>query len=180
MYWTQENYSEALRYASEFHGDQRVPDSDHPYILHPALVAMELIHVFGKEAGGNEALAVRCALLHDVIEDTKCTYDDLFRDFGMDVANGVRALSKDFSIGSEDRIKECLGRIIREPHEIWMVKMADRIVNLGPPPGSWSIIKREKYLKDAVLIYDTLRDCSSILAERLQVKIENYRRYLKE
>ena len=54
----------------------------------------------------NPDLAVQCALLHDTIEDTDVTYDDVKRQFGTDVADGVMALSQDTTIAtSESKLK---------------------------------------------------------------------------
>ena len=55
-----------------------------------------------------------------------------------------------------------------------MVKLADRITNLQPPPGHWENDRKKKYLKQAELIYEELKDGSLYLADRLKVKITKY------
>ena len=55
-----------------------------------------------------------------------------------------------------------------------MVKLADRISNLGPPPSDWDQEKISKYKEEAQLIYDNLKDANKFLADRLKHKIDNY------
>jgi (p)ppGpp synthase/HD superfamily hydrolase len=63
-----------------------------PYIMHVSLVAMEIIAALSVEQVYNPDLAVQVALLHDTIEDTDVTYDDVKERFGSDVANGATGL----------------------------------------------------------------------------------------
>jgi hypothetical protein len=74
-------------------------------------------------------------------------------------------------------MEDSLARILKQPREIWMVKMADRISKLLPPPGAWTKERILEYCDEAVLIYEALRDADAILADRLQKKIESYRQY---
>jgi (p)ppGpp synthase/HD superfamily hydrolase len=55
-----------------------------------------------------------------------------------------------------------------------MVKLADRICNLQPPPAHWSPERVAAYRTEAQLILETLGDASPHLAERLRGKITNY------
>ncbi len=57
---------------------------------------MEVIHasIESKMDDAKADLAITVALLHDIIEDTKITYDDIYSEFGIDIAEGVDALSK--------------------------------------------------------------------------------------
>jgi len=74
---------------------------------------------------------------------------------------------------------DSLCRIKNQPKEVWMVKMADRISNLLPPPPDWSDDKISAYKVEAIEIYNALKDCSDYLAKRLKQKIESYTRNLK-
>jgi len=58
-----------------------------------------------------------------------------------------------------------------------MVKLADRITNLAPPPAFWTREKCQHYLEDALIIHDTLKDASATLGKRLLEKIKEYRQY---
>jgi (p)ppGpp synthase/HD superfamily hydrolase len=143
--------------------------------MHFTLVAMEIIAALEKESHLDGDLAIQCALLHDTIEDPGIKYDKLKDEFGIRVANGVKALSKNKDIKSkEEQMTDSLERIKKQPKEVWMVKLADRISNLQPPPLDWDQEKISKYKNEAKLIYDNLKDASKFLADRLKEKIDNY------
>ena len=182
--WSQDVY--AYRFAAEAHWNsgnkQLVPGTDIPYLMHFSLVAMEVIAALEKEAGLDGNLAVQCALLHDTIEDTDVTYEQLVEKFGLAVANGVQALSKNESVGAdlpkqqrkERPMADSLERVRKQPREIWMVKMADRITNLQPPPKHWTPEKVSRYREEASQIHQALKQGSQYLAARLEEKIDNY------
>ena len=174
--WYQENYIRAYKFAADAHQGQTVPGTGIPYIMHLSFVSMEIIAAldFHPERDGN--LAVQCALLHDTLEDTGTTFEQLAETFGQGVAHGVEALTKDQKIEDKaEKMAECLGRIKQQPEEIWMVKLADRITNLQPPPGHWSKEKIGKYLQEAGKIHEALGEASGYLSSRLLEKIDGYR-----
>ena len=175
--WNPETTQKALRFASRAHHGQQVPGSDLPYIIHPVLVCMEVMAALQTAPELDGDLAVQCALLHDVIEDTTFSYQDLVDNFGERVAQGVLGLSKDDKLPHEQQLPDSLKRIRLQPKEIWMVKLADRIVNLSPPPGYWTIEKCQQYREDAILIHEALHDASTKLGKRLLEKIEEYKQY---
>lgn len=181
--WSPDLYIKASRFAAVAHNGQLIPGSELPYILHISLVAMEVMATLARESGLDGDLAVVCALLHDTLEDTDTTYGQLSETFGPRVADGVAALSKDPLIGADIEEKWCreelqmadsLERIKKQPREIWVVKMADRITNLQPPPFHWTHDKIVRYRKEALEIYNALRDGSPYLSSRLKRKIESY------
>jgi (p)ppGpp synthase/HD superfamily hydrolase len=173
-HWSQEQYLHTYLYAAKAHQGQLIPGSVLPYIIHPGLVCMEIIAALRVESGHHEALAVQCALLHDAIEDTPVTYAQLTSTFGEAVADGVQALSKDPTLPKDQRMDDSLRRIRLQPVEIWMVKLADRITNLQPPPPHWNHEKIACYREEARQILDILGSASPFLADRLADKIENY------
>jgi (p)ppGpp synthase/HD superfamily hydrolase len=180
--WSREKYFKALRFAAAAHEDQLMPGTDLPYIVHVSLVATEIISALAEEEVEKPNLAIQCALLHDCLEDTYIIYDEIVNRFGSYVADGVLALSKDGAIGiSEDEYKrellqleDSIERIKQQPREIWMVKLADRITNLQPPPGHWNDEKIARYKEGAELIHKELASASEVLGERLRVKIDGY------
>jgi (p)ppGpp synthase/HD superfamily hydrolase len=177
--WSQDKYVAALKYAAAAHLGQKVPGSELPYVVHVVMVAMEVIRVLQVEDGIDGDLAVQCALLHDVIEDAGKTYEDLEKAFGKKVAEGVLALTKSRKIESKpERMVDSLARIKAQPREIGMVKLADRIVNLQPPPTDWSTEKRSRYREEAIQIYANLKSSSVVLAGRLAAKIAEYKAYI--
>ena len=96
MKWDQDKYNLTLNYAATAHGEQKVPGTSYSYIVHLTEVAQEVMAaiVYAAKTGAelDADLAVQCALLHDVIEDTRVTYDEIARSFSEPVADGVLAL----------------------------------------------------------------------------------------
>jgi (p)ppGpp synthase/HD superfamily hydrolase len=173
--WSRERYIRSLKYAAAAHHGQTVPGTDLPYVIHVTMVAMEVIAALAHEDGLDGDLAVQCALLHDVIEDAGISCEKLAAEFGPDVADGVLALSKNNILESkQEKMADSLARIKAQPKEIWMVKMADRITNLQPPPGHWSDEKVERYRAEGKEILNELGDASPFLAKRLNGKLRVY------
>ena len=156
------DYNKALEFAATAHQGQKVPGSDWPYLVHLGRVAMEIMIAMQTEQDLDYNLAVQCALLHDTLEDTDVSKQDIVREFGPKVAEGVAALTKDKSIPKSEAMADSLARIKLQPHEIWMVKMADRISNLGPPPKHWDKNKIKAYMEEARVIHGALKDAICI------------------
>jgi (p)ppGpp synthase/HD superfamily hydrolase len=171
-----ERYVAALRFAAERHHAQRVPDSEHPYLVHVVSVAAETLAAV--LPGSDADLAVACALLHDTIEDTGTSHAELADRFGRAVADGVAALSKDGALPKAEQMRDSLQRIQHQPREVWMVKLADRITNLAPPPRSWTADKCRRYRDEALEIAHALGPASSRLDARLRARIEAYAAYV--
>ena len=180
--FSQENYIEVLNFAAFAHGEQKTPKGL-PYLAHITCVAMEVINACEKSKFDEEKtnIAISCALLHDVIEDANITYDELYTKFGEKIANGVEALTKDKTLASkQEQMKDSIERLLAQPYEVQMVKLADRITNLGIPPKHWDNEKIKKYQKEAGFILSCLANSNIYLAKRLEEKIENYNNYIKE
>jgi (p)ppGpp synthase/HD superfamily hydrolase len=175
--WSQDDYISAYRFAAHAHRGQVVPGTDIAYIMLLSVVSMEVIAALRAEPGHDENLAVQCALLHDVIEDTNATYEQVLATFGSAVADGVRALSKDPALPKQEQMVDSLRRIQQQPSPVWMVKLADRITNLQPPPSHWTQTKIAQYQAEAVAILQALGAASAFLAQRLDQKIQAYNTY---
>ena len=177
--WNQDKYLEAWNFASEIHNGQKIPGSDIPYINHLGLVAMEATTAVAHNNINNPDTLVLCALLHDSIEDTQTTYEDIKNTFGTVIADGVLALTKNTELPSKlEQMKDSISRIKKQPKEVWMVKLCDRITNLQTPPKHWDKAKIAKYQTEARFILEQLGEASSFLADRLNIKISNYAKYL--
>lgn len=172
--WSQDNYLKAMHYAGKAHEGQKIPGSELPYVVHISNVCMEIMAAICAGETDYPDLAVQCALLHDVIEDTGKTYDELKQIFGADVADGVLALTKNQNIKKASQMADSIERIKLQPREIWMVKLADRITNLQPPPPFWTKEKIDNYRLEADYILKHLGSASPLLKERLAKKIEIY------
>lgn len=89
------NIEAAIAFATQAHKEQK-RRSGEPYIVHPLLVSCIVAHF-----GGDEVM-VCAALLHDVVEDTQYTLDEVRRDYGDDVASLVDGLTKIVAIRAEE------------------------------------------------------------------------------
>ncbi|KOP23130.1 phosphohydrolase [Hapalosiphon sp. MRB220] len=177
--WSQDTYIKAYKFAAHAHQGQKVPGTEISYIMHLSFVSMEVIAALNVEQEHDGNLALQCAILHDIIEDTNTTFEQIKTEFGEAVANGVLALTKDNSLAKHLQMEDNLQRIKQQPPEIWMVKLADRISNLQAPPHYWTQDKITRYREEAIEIYEALKDASSFLASRLAKKIEDYKAFIE-
>jgi (p)ppGpp synthase/HD superfamily hydrolase len=176
--WDPDLYKKALDFAAKAHGTQQVPGSGFPYVVHLTKVAMEVMRACSEERLDG-TLAVTCAILHDCMEDAGVTQAQVEQTFGPQVAAGVSALTKNESLAKPDAMRDSLARIKRQPPQIAMVKLADRITNLEPPPPKWTVEKRTAYLEEAKTILATLSGTSPWLERRLASKIADYYSYCR-
>lgn len=180
--WNPDVYSRAWSFATVAHDGQHYSGPEEgqrvPYINHVGEVAAEVMAALAAGGGHDGDLAVQCALLHDTVEDTSVTLEVLRESFGDAVAAGVSALTKDTSLPDKPaQMADSLARIRQQPREVWMVKLADRIVNLSPPPFHWSREKATSYRAEARGILAALGPAHAGLADRLAAKIEAYGAY---
>lgn len=167
-------YMRAWHFASTRHGAQLVKGTQMPYITHVGAVAMEVLATLAVEEIADPDLAVACALLHDTIEDAEVKQSEIAAEFGAGIADGVLALSKDKQLGADEAMADSLRRIKLQPREVWIVKLADRAVNMSPAPVNWTVEKRRAYLRAASEILDALGSASVSLAARLREKMARY------
>ena len=166
-----DRYVDAMRFAAAAHKAQTEQGSDLPYLVHVVSVAAEVIAALPVHKDLDADLAVTCALLHDTVEDTAVTLDEIRARFGGTVADGVDALTKR---KIDDAMGDSLRRIKQQPREIAIVKLCDRITNMAEPPKRWSMEKRASYRAEASRIADELGYASSALEARLRSRIAAY------
>ena len=135
---------------------------------------MEVIAALQAEPGHDDDLAVVSALLHDVVEDTAITIEEIDAAFGPRVAAGVSALTKNAALDKPAAMRDSLTRILKQPPEIAIVKLGDRVTNLAPPPPHWNAAKVASYRAEAQLILDMLGAASPFLSARLAERIRTY------
>ncbi len=124
-----EKIERAYRLAEKMHGDQR-RISGVPYILHPTSVACIVVDL------GMDTDSVVAALLHDVVEDTPVTIEEVTELFGADVAhlvNGVTKISKIAYTSREERQAENVRKMLiamADDIRVIIIKLADRLHNM--------------------------------------------------
>lgn len=144
----------AFDIALDAHKDQRRKTGE-PYIYHP----IEVAKIVANEIGLG-ATSIACALLHDVIEDSEYTYEDINKIFGKKIANIVNGLTKisvmnhqNISIQSENYRKLLL--TLSEDFRVILIKIADRLHNMRTLE-SMTPDKQKKIASETVYIYAPL------------------------
>jgi (p)ppGpp synthase/HD superfamily hydrolase len=177
--WSQEKYIKAFLYAAEALKKEIFPGTNLPFAIHISLVSMEVMAAMQAESGHDGDLAMQCALLHDVIDYGDKTGEALRKEFGIEVAQGVQALSIIPGVPESQKLTTSLALIQKQPREIWIVKMADKLTNLASPPGNWTPKIIESYRSSALQTYETLKVSSLFLANRLLEQIKASEKYVK-
>jgi (p)ppGpp synthase/HD superfamily hydrolase len=115
----------ALHIAAAAHEGQYRKNTTIPYIAHPAAVGFIL-----QKAGYSEEL-VAAGILHDTVEDTELTLEDIEREFGTKVAKIVEGCSEpDKSLSWEERKEHTIQYLRTAPEEIRVVACADKLHNV--------------------------------------------------
>lgn len=190
----------AFDIALDAHKDQRRKTGE-PYIYHP----IEVAKIVANEIGLG-ATSIACALLHDVIEDSEYTYEDIKKIFGKKIADIVNGLTKisvmnhqNISIQSENYRKLLL--TLSEDFRVILIKIADRLHNMRTLE-SMAPDKQKKIASETVYIYAPLAhrlgfynikseledlslkfnnpDVYFDIAERLELAKENREKYIEE
>lgn len=149
----------ALAFATDKHCHQRRKNvGQSPYINHP----VSLANILCNEAHITDVNVLCGALLHDTVEDTKTTEEELVNEFGQDITDIVMAVTDDKTIEDKQTRKQL--QIDHAPHisdSAKLVKLADKISNLrdvaNDPPDGWSLERRREYFDWAKQVIDGLR-----------------------
>jgi guanosine-3',5'-bis(diphosphate) 3'-pyrophosphohydrolase len=156
----------ALEFASLKHRDQRRKDNVSPYINHPIALA----NVLCREGGVTDPVVIAAALLHDTIEDTQTTRQELRGEFGDDISDVVLEVTDVKWTGKDlrKRLQETKAR--HSSGKARLVKLADKICNLrdlvGHPPAGWSLERKQQYFEWAKKVVDGLRGTHPQLEKR--------------
>ncbi|MCG2793948.1 MAG: RelA/SpoT family protein [Weeksellaceae bacterium] len=144
----------AFDIALDAHKDQRRKTGE-PYIYHP----IEVAKIVANEVGLG-ATSIACALLHDVVEDSEYTYEDLLKIFGKTIADIVSGLTKisamnqqNISVQSENYRKLLL--TLSEDFRVILIKIADRLHNMRTLE-SMHPAKQKKIASETAYIYAPL------------------------
>jgi len=151
---------QAVEFAAHKHKDQRRKDEHaSPYINHPVKVALVIAEIGGIK--DSEVLAA--AILHDTIEDTDTTAEELEQQFGKKIRNMVEEVSDDMSIPKTKRKQK---QVDHAPHistGATLVKLGDKICNvvdlIDAPPANWNSDRKTEYLEWAVKV---IKSCKPV------------------
>jgi len=148
----------ALAFAAHKHRDQRRKDAEaSPYINHPIALADVLVN----EGGVSDVEVLCAALLHDTVEDTDTTPEELEREFGPRIARVVAEVTDDQALPKAERKRLQVEHAPTLSAEAKLVKLADKICNLRDvvqrPPAKWDAERRREYFDWAKSVVDGLR-----------------------
>lgn len=157
---------EALAFAAHKHRAQRRKDVEaSPYINHPIALARTLV----VEGGVTDPKTLIAALLHDTVEDTETSLDEIRVRFGKKVAEAVAEVTDDKTLTKPQRK---LRQIEHAPHmskRAALVKLADKTSNLRDvatnPPAGWPLARRRAYFDWAKAVVDALPPVSARLRD---------------
>lgn len=164
---------DALAFAADKHRDQRRKDHvASPYINHPIEVARLLVDV----GGVTDVDVVRAAILHDTVEDTDTTPEELEARFGARVAELVMHVTDDKTLAKQERKRLQVEHAPHLPPEAQCIKLADKLSNvrdvLANPPADWSDARRAEYVKWAKDVVDGVRGANPALEAAFDQAIE--------
>jgi (p)ppGpp synthase/HD superfamily hydrolase len=149
-----------VAFAADKHRDQRRKGVDgSPYINHPIAVA-ELLALVG---GVSDLAVLQAAVLHDTIEDTQTSPEELEKAFGAEVRDLVVEVTDDKAMSKTERKRL---QIEHAPHlskRAQMIKIADKICNVRDvihTPPDWPLARRREYLSWAELVVNGCRGAS--------------------
>ncbi|XP_041649055.1 guanosine-3',5'-bis(diphosphate) 3'-pyrophosphohydrolase MESH1 [Cheilinus undulatus] len=159
---------ETANFAAEKHRNQRRKDEEKtPYINHPIGVARILSH----EAGVTDIEVLQAALLHDTVEDTDTTPEELEAKFGPTVARIVQEVTDDKSLPKQERKRQQVEHAAHCSRQAKLVKLADKLYNLRDlnrcTPVGWTAERVQEYFVWASKVVKGLRGTNSALEEKL-------------
>ena len=173
--WNSKLVNEAIFLANTHHGDQKMAHPENmSYSAHYFGVTLTAINFATLIKNVNYELLICCALLHDTLEDTSASHAEIAEKFGKTIADGVLALTKNKYIEKQDQMQDSLNRILMQPKEVAIVKMADRYFNIRDRVPTWTAEKQKEYKKEAQMICDTLGKHLPEIQKQLQLQIDRY------
>ena len=147
----------AMYFASHKHKNQRRKGEDQePYINHPVEVANMLWHV----GGVRDVNTIVAAILHDTVEDTDTTIEEIEKNFGQIVARIVEQITDDKTLPFKERKQLQIDRASTMLYEAKLIKLADKSSNVQSliySPPSWPKITQINYCIQSKQVIDQIR-----------------------
>ena len=152
--------AQAADYAARQHiAQRRKGERAEPYVNHLTEVAALL----AEATDGRDVVLLMGGLLHDTLEDTDATYEDLVERFGPEVAALVAEVTDDKSLPKEERKRLQIVKTAGKSHRAKLLKLADKTSNLrglvSSPPRGWPPERLRDYV---VWAYDVVRSCRGL------------------
>ena len=165
-----EDIVKAADFAARKHKDQRRKNkSETPYINHPIGVA----HILTSEAKVTDPIVIQAALLHDTVEDTDTTIEEIGDVFGEKIKQIVAEVTDDKSLPKQTRKQIQIDTAHKKSPEAKLVKLADKLYNLrdldspGDVPDGWEEKRVNEYFTWAFNVVKGLRGSNARLENEL-------------
>jgi GTP diphosphokinase / guanosine-3',5'-bis(diphosphate) 3'-diphosphatase len=157
-------FARALDFAARKHAHQRRKgELAEPYINHLAEVA----RLLAAATQGRDAIVTVAGILHDTLEDTATTYDELAAEFGSEIADLVREVSDDTTKTRAERKRLQILHAAKSSKRAKMIKLADKTSNLhsivNSPPDGWDLARKKEYFDWARRVVEGCRGVSPYL-----------------
>lgn len=151
------SFLQALNFSAYKHRYQQRKDNTTPYINHPIAVANILLN----EAGVTDEAILIAALLHDTVEDTDTTFEEIEQQFGEIVSKIVAEVTDDKSLPKAVRKQQQIDHAAGLSDRAKLLKLADKTANLrdvtATPPDGWSATRIDDYVEWGKAVIDQLR-----------------------
>jgi (p)ppGpp synthase/HD superfamily hydrolase len=152
----------AIDFAAHKHRDQRRKDEEaSPYINHPISVSLLLADI----GGIADAEVLSSAILHDTLEDTDTTPEELEAAFGMRIRKLVEEVTDDKRLPKARRKELQIDHAFQLSPDAVLIKLGDKISNvldiMHSPPANWNLQRRREYLDWAEAV---VRNCPKVNA----------------
>jgi len=167
----------AIDFAARKHRDQRRKDQEaSPYINHPISVSLMLAEI----GGIADAEVLAAAILHDTLEDTDTTPEELVQAFGPRVRKLVEEVTDDKDLPKAKRKELQIAHAVQLSPGAVLIKLGDKISNVldvtHSPPANWNIERRTEYLDWAEAVVNNCPRVNSALEAYFARVLEDGRR----
>ncbi|KAM7360283.1 metazoan SpoT homolog-1 isoform 1-T2 [Cochliomyia hominivorax] len=161
-------FMKCLQFAAYKHRDQRRKNViQTPYINHPINVAT----ILALEGRINDETVLMAALLHDTVEDTDATFEEIENFFGSEICGIVRDVTDDKGLEKHVRKQLQIENAANSSHNAKLVKLADKLDNLRDLeetlPIGWTEQRRDEYFVWAKRVVDNLRGTNKEIENEL-------------
>ena len=166
----------ATQFAALKHRDQRRKDGKTPYIIHPISVAMILAEI----GGVDDPEILSAALLHDTIEDTDTSAQELDKEFGSRIRIIVEELTDNNQLTISQRKQLQIDNAPHLSKDATLIKIADKISNvsdvINTPPPKWDQKRCNEYVDRAEAVINNCQKVNQDLENHFFGLLTDYRK----
>jgi guanosine-3',5'-bis(diphosphate) 3'-pyrophosphohydrolase len=167
----------AARFAAQKHRGQQRKDKSTPYLNH----VIDVAEILARVGGVSDLAILQAAMLHDTLEDTKTTVEELDEKFGRRVRGLVQEVTDDMSLPQARRRQWQIEHAPQLSRGAQQIRVADKISNVGdltPSQPDWSLERKQEYMDWAERVVAGCRGCCPPLEEHFAVVLKGRREVL--